>query len=56
MLNTEATITFLEKIERAYPTKRKIHLFFDNARYYKNKAVINYLKTSKLEAHFLPPI
>jgi len=30
MLNVEETITFLNKIDRAYPTKRKIHLFLDN--------------------------
>ena len=55
MLNAEATISFLQKVEKAYPTKRKVHMFFDNARYYKNKAVIKHLQTSKIEAHFLPP-
>lgn len=55
MLNANATIAFMKKIEKAYPSKNKIHLFFDNARYYKNKAVINYLKNSKIQAHFLPP-
>lgn len=55
ILNAAATIAFMKKIENAYPTKRKIHLFFDNARYYKNKAVINHLKMSKIQAHFLPP-
>jgi len=55
MLNTEATIKFLKKIENAYPTKTKIHLFLDNARYYKNKEVLNHLKNSKIELHFLPP-
>jgi transposase len=55
MLNSGSTINFLEKIEKAYPTKRRIHIFFDNARYYKNKAVENYLKKSKIKAHFLPP-
>jgi transposase len=55
MLNAEATISFLEKIDKAYPTKRRVHLFFDNARYYKNKTVKNYLKDSKIKAHFLPP-
>jgi len=55
MLNAGATISFLEKIETAYPTKRKIHMFFDNAKYYKNKAVKHYLKDSKIQAHFLPP-
>ena len=55
MLNTEATISFLGKIEKAYPTKKKIHIFLDNARYYKNKAVKNYLEGSKIDLHFLPP-
>ena len=30
-------------------------MFFDNAKYYKNKAVKSYLKGSKIQAHFLPP-
>ena len=55
MLNTQATISFLDKIEKAYPTKRKIHIFLDNARYYKNQAVKNYLEGSKIQLHFLPP-
>ncbi len=55
MLNAKATISFLEKVEKSYPTKRKIHMFFDNAKYYKNKAVKSYLKSSKIQAHFLPP-
>jgi hypothetical protein len=32
MLNAEATISFLRKIEEAYPTKNRIHIFCDNAR------------------------
>ena len=55
MLNAEATIAFLNKIEKAYPTKNVIHIFADNARYYKNRAVQNYLNTSKIKLHFLPP-
>lgn len=55
MLNATATIAFLKQIEAAYPTKIKIHIFADNARYYKNKNVHNYLKTSKVKLHFLPP-
>jgi transposase len=55
MLNAEATITFFQKIEAAYPNKNKIHLFSDNARYYRNKQVLEYLKTSKINLHFLPP-
>ena len=54
-LNAESTIQFFKKIENAYPTKRKIHVFCDNARYYKNRLVEEYLKQSKIELHFLPP-
>lgn len=53
-LNAAATINFLKKIEIAYPTKDKIHLFCDNAKYYKNKEVTAYLEKSKVELHFLP--
>ena len=42
-------------IEAAYPQKSGIHVFCDNARYYRNKAVLEYLKTSKIRLHFLPP-
>lgn len=54
-LNSESTIAFFRKIEKAYPTKRTVHVFCDNARYYKNKEVKNFLETSKIELHFLPP-
>ena len=54
-LNAESTIKFFQKIEKAYPTKAKIHLFCDNARYYRNKAVTKHLETSKIQLHFLPP-
>ena len=39
MLNAEATISFFRKIEVAYPGKKRIHIFCDNAGYYRNKAV-----------------
>ena len=55
MLNAESTIRFLEKIEQAYPPKKRIHLFLDNARYYKNQKVKAFLKTSKIEVNYLPP-
>jgi transposase len=54
VLNKDSTISFLKKIEIAYPTKKKIHLFVDNARYYKNKYVLDYLINSKIVMHFLP--
>jgi transposase len=54
-LNATSTIQFFEKIEKAYPNKTTIHLFCDNARYYRNKEVTKYLNDSKIELHFLPP-
>ena len=55
ILNASSTINFLQKIETAYSKKNKIHLFCDNARYYRNKAVTEYLKTSKIKLNFVPP-
>lgn len=54
-LNANSTISFLQRIEKAYFDKDKIHVFCDNARYYKNQDVHKYLETSKIKLHFLPP-
>lgn len=54
-LNADSTIRFFQKVEAAYPTKTKIHIFCDNASYYRNKAVTKYLAASKIALHFLPP-
>ena len=54
-LDAESIISFLKTIEEAYPEKTKIHLFCDNAKYYRNKAVKKYLETSRIKLHFLPP-
>ena len=54
-LNAQSTIRFFEEIEKAYPMHSKIHLFCDNAPYYRNAAVKKYLETSKIKLHFLPP-
>jgi transposase len=54
-LNAQSTITFLKSLEAAYPEMNKIHVFCDNARYYKNKEVTAYLTHSKIEMHFFPP-
>jgi transposase len=54
-LNAESTIRFFQKIEETYPEKKKVHVFCDNAPYYRNKAVKQYLETSKVCLHFLPP-
>jgi len=54
-LNASSTIEFLKKLETAYPQATCIHTFSDNARYYKNKEVMKYITSSKIEMHFLPP-
>jgi len=54
-LNALSTVEFLKQIEDAYPYIEKVHLFCDNAGYYKGDAVKEYLKHSKIELHFLPP-
>lgn len=54
-LNAETTIRFFQKIEGAYPDKEKVHIFCDNAAYYRNSAVKRYLEKSRILLHFLPP-
>ncbi len=54
-LNASSTIRFFKKIEDAYPEKRQIHVFCDNAPYYRNATVKEYLQGSKIKLHFLPP-
>ncbi|MGE0831254.1 MAG: transposase [Simkaniaceae bacterium] len=51
-LNAESTIEFFQNIEKAYPSKHRIHIFCDNAPYYRNKKVKKYLKLSKIILHF----
>lgn len=54
-LNAASTITFLQRIEEAYPLMSQVHVFCDNASYYFNKKVKEYVKNSKVKLHFLPP-
>ena len=55
-INAEETIHLLDKIQAAYPDKKRIHLIIDNARYYKNKAIAAYLRKRKcrIKLIFLP--
>lgn len=54
-LNAQSIIAFLKYVEIAYPSSKKIHMFCDNAKYYRNKDVQAYVRDSKIEMHFLPP-
>lgn len=56
-LNAESTIAFLADVEAAYPGKRVIHVVVDNARYYKNRDVTEWLAAPERRVRlvFLPP-
>lgn len=56
-LNAETTLELFDKIQESYPDKAKIHLIVDNARYYKNKAVVAWLASPncRVKLKFLPP-
>jgi transposase len=54
-LQTESTIEFLKEIENHYKSKTEIKIILDNARYYKNKEIDKYLKTSRIKLIYLPP-
>ena len=50
-----STIDLFEQIECANPDARRITIICDNARYYRSKAVAEYLEDSRIELLFLPP-
>lgn len=49
-LNAIATIAFIQQLEEAYPTMEKVHVFCDNASYYRNKEVTKHLNNSKIRS------
>ena len=55
-INAETTRQLLQKLERAYPSKRIIHVFLDNARYHHAKVLQSWLKAPerRVRLHFLP--
>lgn len=53
-INAITILVFIQVIEAAYPDKKTIHLFVDNARYYHAILVTEYLKTSRVKIHYLP--
>jgi transposase len=54
-INAESTIKLYKEIEKKNKDKDKIYVIADNAKYYKNIALQEYLETSKIEQIFLPP-
>lgn len=53
-VNAENMIEFLKNLEKN-SNAPKIHVICDNGRANKNKALQEYLKTSRVEIHYLPP-
>ncbi len=55
-INAETTRQLLQKLENAYPSKRVIHVFLDNARYHHAKVLQPWLKAPerRIKLHFLP--
>jgi transposase len=54
-INADSTIALLKQLEQRNPLAIWIYVICDNARYYRSKAVQEYLKTSKIKLVFLPP-
>jgi len=54
-INAQTTITFFKKVESRYANKKTVYLIVDNARYYRNKLIAQYVKNSRIELLFLPP-
>jgi len=56
-ISAETTQRLLEKLERAYPDKRTIHVFLDNARYHHARVLQPWLErpACRIKLHFLPP-
>ena len=56
-ISAETTLSLLRKLEAAYPNKRVIHVFLDNARYHHAKMLQPWLQRPdcRIRLHFLPP-
>ena len=53
-INANTVITFFRQIEAAYPNKASIYCIADQAPYYQNEVVANYLSSSRIELIPLP--
>jgi transposase len=54
-INADSTIALLRQLEHLNLAATWIYIICDNARYYRSKAVQDYLKTSRIKLVFLPP-
>lgn len=54
-INGQTTIDFLKKIETQYPKAFEIHVILDQSGYHRCSEVKNFVKTSRIKLHYLPP-
>ena len=54
-INAATTLDLLKQIEQAYPQAAQITIICDNARYYRARALTDYLEHSRIKLKFLPP-
>ena len=54
-INTQSTVKLFETLEQKHPDANSIFITLDNAKYYKNSLINEYLKTSKIKLLFMPP-
>jgi len=55
-ITAETTLILLKELERAYPDKRRVHVFLDNAKYHHAKMLKPWLERPgcRIRLHFLP--
>lgn len=54
-INAQSTLALFKALEQKHPNAKSIFITLDNARYYKNALVYEYLATSKIKLLFMPP-
>lgn len=54
-VNAQSTLALFKQIESRHPRARRIYIVCDNARYYRCRLVMEYLRGSKIVLIFLPP-
>lgn len=54
-INAQSTLELFRTLEQKHPNADSIFITLDNARYYKNALIYEYLKTSKIKLLFMPP-
>lgn len=54
-INAQSTLELFKALEQKHPEAESIFITLDNARYYKNALIYEYLETSKIKLLFMPP-